>query len=162
MRKQKPQSNTISYLDDQHTIIISNANHHYFENTSAILHVDAHKSPGNLTLPISAIFTSCTRTECGANNALSIYVDPCPTELEFHSCKFLSCPAIAHTTEVQSIPARQALYLFIVHISTIAKRDLEADLMMIDILPIRSIYLHKLFLHILILSALLLRTTAKA
>ena len=105
MRKQKPHSNFISYQDDRHNIIIGAYNHH-FENGSANVTNSPHKSPGNLTISTTVSVTSCTWNECAANNGSTIYVDPYPTELEVHRCQFLSCSAITHTMEVQSMPSR--------------------------------------------------------
>ena len=115
-----------------------------------------------ISLTISLSFTSCTWHECSADNHASIYVDTRPLEPEVHNFQFLSCPATTHTMEVQSMPARQVLCIFIFHNFTIAKQSLEADLMIIEMLSIWPAYLRYPLLHIQIYSYVLLRTTAKA
>ena len=92
VRKPSSQSNTISYQDDRHTIIIGADNHH-FENTSAIVNDNTHKSPGHLTLTTSATFTSCVWRKCEASNGGGIYlkagtaISLSVIKGEFYSCK---------------------------------------------------------------------------
>ena len=92
MRKHSSQSNTISYQDDKHTIIIAAENHH-FENNSASVNNSTHTSPGNLTLTTSAAFTSCVWRKCEAQNGGGIYliagsdVSLTVTKGEFYSCR---------------------------------------------------------------------------
>ena len=92
MRKHNLQSNAITYQDSAHTIIVGAENHH-FENTSAIINDNTHKSPGHLTLSNSATFTSCVWRNCEAQTGGGIYLTAGSTvtltvkKSEFDSCK---------------------------------------------------------------------------